>query len=269
MKYIDIHCHINFPAYDTDRAEVVARAQQAGVGMIVVGNDLASSEQAIALAEQHEGIWAIVGLHPTDAKAGFDAVAFEKMAVHPKVVGIGECGLDYFHVDSDTNSLNKEFQEKVFRDHITLAEKVKKPLMLHVRSGKNGVENPAEDAYKDAIAILREAQESGAYTQGGDVHFFAGSLEHARQFIDLGFSLSFTGVVTFAKEYQELVKNIPLERIMSETDAPFVSPAPHRGQRNEPSYVIEIVKKIAAIRGEDEEKVSGQLLQNARTLFKI
>ena len=266
MNYIDIHCHVNFADYDADRDAAIARARSLGVGMIVVGTDRATSEQAVALAEKNENMWAIVGLHPTDTAEDFDPVFFEKLARHPKVVGIGECGLDYFHIDATTKTESKKNQEKIFRAQIALAERVQKPLMLHIRSGKDKV---MDDAYGRALAILREVKASGAYTQAGDVHFFAGSLDHAHQFIELGFSLSFTGVITFAKEYQEIIKNIPLERIMSETDAPFVSPVPYRGQRNEPSYVVETAKAIATIRGEDEIRVLAQLVQNARTLFKI
>jgi TatD DNase family protein len=263
MKYIDIHCHLHFEAYDADRDAVIDRARQAEVGMIVVGIDAETSRQAVALAASHDNTWAVIGLHPVDASIGFDAGFYEQLAAHPKVVGIGECGMDYFHVDSRTKIMEKKLQEQVFRAQIALAEKVKKPLMLHIRS------SATEDAYKNVLAILREARASGAYTQAGDVHFFAGSLDYARQFIELGFSLSFTGVITFAKEYHEVVKTIPLDRIMSETDAPFVSPAPYRGQRNEPGHVIEVAKAIASIRGEDEQTVFAQLLKNARTLFKI
>ena len=270
MKYIDIHCHLNFDAYAADREAVVARAQHAGVGMIVVGTDLETSAQAIALAEKYKNMWAVIGFHPVDTPSEhFDADSFEKLAQHPKVVGIGECGLDYFHIGQSAKEENKKIQEKIFRAQIAIAEKVKKPLMLHIRSGKNVATDAGDDAYSAALKILREEKSAGTYTQGGDVHFFAGNLATAQQFIDLGFSLSFTGVITFAKEYHEVIKNIPLECIMSETDAPFVSPAPYRGQRNEPSYVIEVAKAISAIREEDEEKVFAQLVHNARILFKI
>ena len=263
MNYIDIHCHVNFAAYDTDREEVIARAREAGVGMILVGSDQATSELAVDIAAKHENMWAIIGLHPTDVATGFDTDFFTKLAAHPKVVGIGECGLDYFHVDPVTNTVDKQLQESIFRAHIELSEKVQKPLMLHIRSSK------IDDAYQDAITILSDLTSRGLFTQGGDVHFFAGNLDCARQFIELGFSLSFTGVITFAKEYEEVIKNIPLERIMSETDAPFVTPAPYRGKRNEPSYVVEVVKKIASIRGEEETAVATQLVKNAQTLFKL
>jgi TatD DNase family protein len=253
--------------------------------MIIVGTDRATSEQAVALAEAHENIWAIVGLHPTDAAQGrgsggekvagtFDASFFEKLAAHPKVVGIGECGLDYFHIDANATEPEKvrikKNQRDIFNMHIALAEKVNKPLMLHIRNGNNTASpKSGDDAYIDALAILRAAIASGAFTRSGNVHFFAGSPDIARQFVELGFSLSFTGVITFAKEYHEIVKAIPLDRIMSETDAPFVSPVPHRGKRNEPAYVVEVARAIAAIRGEDPLIVSAQLVENARTLFKL
>ncbi len=266
MKYIDIHCHINLDAYDVDREEVIARAQQAGVGMIIVGNDRATSEQAVALAEKNENMWAVIGLHPTnvatEAIGGeFDYEFYKKLASNPKVVGIGECGLDYFHTPQSESKAAADavFQKKVFESHIALAEEINKPLVLHIRSSKT------HDAYKDALVILRQK----ALSVAGDVHFFAGGLDYGRQFVALGFSLSFTGVITFAKEYHDVIKNIPLERIMSETDAPFVAPAPYRGQRNEPARVIEVAHTIAAIRGETLENVLPQLVQNARNLFKI
>ncbi len=256
MKYIDIHCHLNLPEFDLDLEEVIARAKEKEVGMIVVGVDRASSEKAIRIAEVHENIWACIGLHPADNAAEiFDIDLYKKLASHKKVVAIGECGLDYFHMPQE----DKARQIEIFEKHIHLANELKKPLMLHIRNGKKG-----ESAYKDALEILKKHAKVH-----GDVHFFAGNLEEAHEFIKLGFRLSFTGVVTFTKDYDEVVKNIPLNMIMSETDSPYVAPVPYRGQRNEPVYVIEVVKKIAEIRGEDEDKVSKQLVENAGEVFKI
>jgi TatD DNase family protein len=278
MKYIDVHCHVNLPQYDADRDEVIRRAHEAGVGMIVVGTDAESSEKAVKLAEQHENMWAIVGLHPSDASGvgessgeTFDFDFYKKLASHPKVVGIGECGLDYFHADPEVDE-NRLVQVQTFENHIRLAHELNKPLMLHVRNGKsNSATNKSPDAYADVIAILEKSKATGINVTG-DVHFFAGDVATARRFIDLGFYLSFTGVITFprAESYHEVIRAMPLDRILSETDAPFVSPVPYRGKRNEPAYVVEVAKAIARIRSsEDESIVMEVLITNAKDLFKI
>lgn len=274
-SYIDIHSHLNFAAFDTDREEVMKRAREAGVAMINVGTQKDTSASAVALAEKYEGVYAAVGLHPihtaksfhdeeelgpsfakaTEGKEGFISRAeefdydyYKKLALHPKVVAIGECGLDYYRVES-----GKEKQEDNFRKQIELAVEVKKPLMLHIRS-----------AYLDAFKVLK------TYTGvRGNLHFFAGTIEDSKPFLDAGFSFSFTGVISFARQYDEVVRFLPLARIMSETDCPYVAPAPYRGKRNEPAYVMEVVKKIAEIRGEDVETVRTQLLKNAHNFFNL
>jgi TatD DNase family protein len=168
MDYIDIHSHIYFPDYDTDREEVISRARNANVGVINVGTDLESSKKSIALAETHENMWATIGLHPVDAneRAVFDYDAFKKLALHPKVVGIGECGLDYFHAPFDAGR-----QREIFIRHIELANEVKKPLMLHVRNAKNpGTDGAAGNAYEEAAALLKEHAKVPF-----NFHFFAGT----------------------------------------------------------------------------------------------
>jgi TatD DNase family protein len=281
FNYIDIHGHLNFFAYDpiessgrTGREEAIEHAQKAGVGMITVGTQMDTSKKAVELAEKHENMWAIIGLHPIHTSKShhdekelgeggkeftskgeiLDIEAYRKLARHPKTVAIGECGLDYYHLDEDS----REKQVKIFESMIDLANEVGKPLMLHIRNGSG------RSAYKDAYEILK----SRAKVKG-DLHFFAGSIEEAKPFIDLDFSFSFTGVVTFTHDYDEIVKYLPLERIMSETDCPYVTPKPNRGKRNEPAYVIETVRAIARIRGEDEVKVAAQLLENARKFFDL
>ncbi|MDO8430720.1 MAG: TatD family hydrolase [Candidatus Taylorbacteria bacterium] len=256
MKYIDIHCHLNLSQYDLDRDEVISRAREKEVGMIVVGVDKASSEKAVEIAEANENIWAIVGLHPADnSTESFDVDFYKKLAMHPKVVGIGECGFDYYHM----SYTDKSRQQEIFEKQITVANEVKKPLMLHLRNGVKG-----ESAYKDALEILKKHAKVP-----GNVHFFAGNIEEAYEFIKLGFRLSFTGVITFARDYDEVIKNIPLDMIMVETDAPYVAPIPHRGKKNEPAYVIEIANKIAEIRGEASDKVQKKLMENAKALFSL
>ncbi len=260
MKYIDIHCHLNLPEFDLDYSEAISRAQEKEVGMIVVGVDRESSLKAVKLAEENKDIWAIIGLHPADnAKEVFDIEFYKKLAQNPKVVGIGETGFDYYHMLPE----DKARQQDIFEKQITIANELKKPLMLHLRNGKKG-----ENAYTDALEVLKKHKKIN-FELKGNVHFFAGNLSEAQEFIKLGFKLSFTGVITFARNYDEVIKNIPLNMIMTETDAPYVAPIPYRGKRNEPSYVIEVVNKIAEIRGEEREKVRIQLVENAKEMFNI
>jgi len=262
MKYIDIHSHVYFPDYDSDREAVISRAQAADVGIITVGTDLESSLQAIKLAETHENMWAIVGLHPVDAPV-FDYEAFKKLALHPKVVAIGECGLDYFHAPFDAVR-----QRQVFIQHINLANEVGKPLMLHVRNGKNGTKTAigetVANAYQEALSILKQHAKVPF-----NFHFFAGTSQDLKDIIAAGGFVSFTGVITFVRDYDELVAQVPLDRIMSETDAPFVAPAPYRGKRNEPAYVVEVAKKFAEIRNEKDEIIAAALVKNAKMFFRI
>lgn len=274
MNYFDIHGHINFPEYDADREEVIKRAQEAGVGIITVGVGLESSRQAIELAESHENMWAIVGIHPTDTHSDVADKEFEgikELAKHPKVVAIGECGLDYFH--SMPEDIPK--QKDLFEQHIQLANEVGKPLMLHVRNAKpnskggattnDSAINPNEhNAYQEAIQILKQHAKIRA-----NFHFFAGTVQDARDIVGMGDTLSFTGVLTFARNYDEVIKNTPLTNIMSETDCPYVAPIPYRGKRCEPVHVIETVKKIAEIRGEPVEMAAAVLLGNAKKFFSI
>lgn len=252
FQYIDNHAHVNFEDYDADRKEVIARALQAHVAMINVGTTLQTSKEVVALANEYEsGVYAIVGEHPVHAatESNFDATALEALLSSPKVVGIGECGLDFFRVEEGTVKL----QEEVFRTQLALAEKYQLPVMLHIRK-----------AYDEAIAILKEFPKVI-----GNAHFFSGTQEHARTLLDMGYTVSFTGVITFTKDYDQLVTYVPLNRILSETDCPYVTPAPHRGKRNEPLFVQEVAHKIAEIRGEDVEVVREALLQNSKNLFRF
>ncbi len=270
MKYIDIHCHINFDDFNLDRQEVIDRCKEKGVGIIIVGTNLQSSKRAVEIAEQNEGIWAIIGLHPVEIPCEvidgeFAYHEYKKLAEHNKVVGIGECGFDYFkNKYNEEKGIDKDLQKKVFEKQIQLANEVNKPLMLHLRSSLDKKEN----AYNDALEILKKHAKVH-----GDAHFFAGSLDEAKAFIDLGFRISFTGVITFVRDYDEIVKSAPLNMIMSETDAPYVTPLPYRKRghmmRNEPSHVIEIAHAIADIRGEDREMVLNQIVNNAKELFKL
>lgn len=262
-NYIDIHSHLNDPRFNDDRNDVLARMRSAHVSTIVVGTDRKMSEDAIALAETNPDIWATIGLHPTDNHIeDFDEVLYQKMAEHPRVVAIGECGLDYYWPEHDKWPIGeveeKKRQRELFEKQIAIAKKVDKPLMIHGRPTKGSM-----DAYEDIIEILRGSDVHG------NVHFFVGDVSIAKQFLDIGFTMSFTGVITFTHDYDEVIKYIPLSNIMSETDAPYVAPVPHRGERNEPAYVIETVKVIAGIRDESENKVRAEIMQNAERVFGV
>jgi len=277
MKYIDIHAHINFKAYDDDRAEVISRAKEAKVGMINVGTMQKTSEEAVKLAEENENMFAIIGLHPahvnksfhdvdeigeegkafTSRGEDFDYDFYKKLGENGKVVGIGECGLDYFRVEGDKEEYVAR-QKDAFRKQIELAVELDVPLMIHCR-----------EAYPDTLEILHKYKKIHGDKLRGNFHFFAGDLEQAKEILDLGFRMSFTGVITFAKDYKELVEFVPLEEMFSETDCPYVTPVPFRGQRNEPIHVREVVKKIAEIKGIEEEDVRVQLLKNAVDFFNL
>lgn len=274
-KFIDIHSHVNFAAYDEDREAVVQHALDAGVWMINVGTQKDTSKSAVELAEKYEkGVYAIVGIHPihtdksyhdekelgagnkefTSRGESIDENYYRELLKHPKVLGIGECGLDYYRATPETEKKQKE----AFSQQIALANEAMKPLMLHVRNGSD------RSAYREALEILKSEAKVPA-----DFHFFAGSWEEAKEILDAGFNLSFTGVITFARQYDEIIKNTPLDRIMTETDCPYVAPEPFRGKRNEPMYVREVVKKIAEIKGEDYEKVRETLFRNALGFFSL
>lgn len=253
FKYIDIHSHLGFSDYGSDQAQVLDRMKENGVATLTIGTTLEDSREAIKIAEAYKNVFACIGVHPKEGKElpVFDEIEFEKLVTHPKVVAIGECGLDYFRLEGDIDVIKKK-QKEIFIKQVEFAIKHNKPLMIHTR-----------DSYDDVFEILNQYRGKVR----GNLHFFAGNLEMANKFIDLGFTISFTGVITFARDYDEVIKNVPLDKIHAETDAPFVAPIPYRGKRNEPSYVIEVVKKIAEIRGEEVEVVRLQLLQNANGIF--
>lgn len=260
MKFIDSHCHPQFPQYDRDREEMIKRALDAGIRMICVGTDLEMSEKAIDLANGHDGIWATVGLHPNDnLNENFDGKTYEELLKMPKVVAMGEIGLDYYRT---TNPEDQKFQKERFIKQLELADKLKKPLILHCRDSKSG---SIGKAYAQMIDVLR----NGYAKNGGVIHSYTGSLDEARQFLDLGFYLGFNGIVTFARQYDYVVKYVPLDRILLETDAPYLTPEPYRGKRNEPSYVVEIAKKIAQLRGDNLENIEKYTSQNVKNVFSI
>lgn len=259
MKYIDIHCHLDFKDYDSDRADVLARMQAGEVGAITIGTDLESSKRAVGVAEQNKNVWACIGIHPHEvSKAPFDTGEFAKLIQNPKVVAVGECGLDFFRIPPEKILEEKRKQRKLFEDQINFALEYNKVLMLHCR-----------DSYDDVLDILGLYKKQAGDKLRGNAHFFAGNIDQAKRFLDLGFTMSFTGVITFARDYDEVIKYLPNDSIMSETDAPFVAPTPYRGKRNEPSYVLEVVKKMAEIKGISTEVIVANIQNTAARMFGL
>jgi TatD DNase family protein len=262
-KYFDIHSHINFSKFDDDREEVIKRMHDESVWAIVVGTDLETSKEVVELADKNENIFATVGLHPDDNRNEiFNKEDYKELVKNKKVVAVGECGLDYFRIKAGEEEEIKKRQKENFVKQIEFALENDLPLMLHFRpSGKT------MDAYEDGLEILNSYKKEYGDKLRGNSHFFAGNLKIAKKFIEIGFTLSFTGVITFADSYDEIIKSVPIESIMAETDCPFVAPVPYRGGRCEPVHVKEVVKRIAEIRGEDTEKVREMLVNNAFRVF--
>lgn len=242
------------------------RTLGSGVSMICVGTDLETSKQGVELAEKYSNLplpngsgvamWATVGLHPNDISGNLDFMIYHKVSGHPRVVAIGEVGLDYYRT---AEPQKQRGQKKVFEQFIDLAQKTNKPMILHFRDSPKG---SLGRVHKDALEILPK------YIAGVS-HSFTGNLDEAKEYLSRGMYLGFNGILTFVRQYDEVVKYVPLENILLETDAPYLTPEPYRGQRNEPAYVIEVAKKIAELKKEPLEKVIEQTTQNCKKLFKI
>src|SRR3954447_22513734 len=253
---IDSHCHLDGAYYGEERAGVLARARQAGVTAFVcvgVGRGTAAAEEAVAIAAAEPDVFATVGVHPHDAAEVTDEhwATFERLARAPRVVGIGETGLDY-HYDHAPRDL----QQLAYRRSIALARAAGVPVVSHVR-----------DAHADAATILGEE----AAGLGGVIHCFTGGVAEARAYLDLGQHLSFSGIVTFknAANIREAAAFAPLDRILIETDAPYLAPVPHRGRKNEPAYIAETLSALAAVRGLPAAEVDAATSANARRLFGL
>jgi TatD DNase family protein len=251
----DTHAHLNAVQYEEDLQEVIDRALKEGVtNIVVVGFDRPTIKRAIELAEQYDFIYASVGWHPVDAidMKEDDLKWLEEMALHPKVVALGEMGLDYYWDKSP-----KEVQKEVFRKQIALAKKVKLPIIIHNR-----------EATADILEILKEENASEV---GGIMHCFTGSIEIAKQCIDMNFYISLGGPVTFknAKKPKEVAAEIPLEHLLIETDCPYLTPHPYRGKRNEPAYIKYVAEQIAELKGISYEEVAEKTSDNAKRIFGI
>jgi TatD DNase family protein len=254
LRIIDAHTHIQFPEFDNDREDALKRAADAGIGIINAGTDTEMSRKAVELAHAHENMWATVGIHPTEKGSAEELI---HLADDEKVVGIGECGLDYFRV-SETESRKK--QKELFEAQIELAHKMQKPLVLHVRSS----EKKSTDAFDDVLEVL-SSHRNILLENPGICHFFTGTKDIAKKFLDLNLSFTFGGLITYNREFDEVLEYIPANHLLTETDAPFVAPKSHRGHRNEPSFVAEVAKFLA-----DFKKVHvGTFLENAKRAFSL
>ncbi|MFM2414911.1 MAG: hypothetical protein RI911_604 [Candidatus Parcubacteria bacterium] len=281
FKYIDTHAHVNLRAFDSDREEVLLKLQKEEVAHINIGTQQKTSQKAVEIAENYETAYAVVGLHPIQTVPGvhdedeigkggtpfsstgevFDVDYYRVLARSKKVVGIGECGFDYWHCPKESY----EIQERAFIAQIELANELHLPLMIHTRGPKKGESSPTgRSVYADVYEVLKQYAKVPF-----NVHFYAGTYEEAKKFFEIGGTISFTGVITFAKDYEEIVRNTPLELLHAETDCPFVAPKPYRGKRCEPWMVKEVYKKIAEVRGDTEESVRTQLLVNAQRMYSL
>ncbi len=336
---IDTHCHVHFNAYKQDMDDVIKRTLDHGVQMITIGTQKDTSRAGLEVAERYDGLWATIGLHPNHLteqeffdedelppekspplagsrpKAGqahgdsesyrrvktrsetFDPAYYRELVKHPKCVAIGECGLDYYRIpeSADLNEVKKK-QEAAVRAQFDLASEADKPVVVHCRDGSTPL---TTSAHADQQRIIREYLEAGKLKRRGVVHCFTGTLEEANAYIDLGFLISFTGVITFPPRkghpstirqahggeqsrttssghggyelspLQAVVKALPLDSIMVETDAPYLTPVPYRGKRNEPWYVVHVAQKIAELKGVSMDEISAKTTANAKQLFRL
>lgn len=255
MELFDTHCHVDGDRFDADREQVHQRMLDMGVTRYaVIGSDMPTSGNCVAYAAAHEGCYAAVGVHPHEAKTWQtdDAAQLARWSQEDKVVAIGEIGLDYYYDLSP-----RDVQKDVCLEQMTLAYELNMPVVYHVR-----------DAHQDMIDLMKSQH---GKLSGGIIHCFSGSWEIAREYLKMGFYISFAGPVTFKKapKLQEAAVNVPLDRILVETDSPYLTPEPHRGHRNEPGHVYHVAEKIAALRGIPLETFAAQTTENALRVYRI
>lgn len=278
MKLIDTHSHLHFPDYAADRERCLARMKEKGIGSIVVGTTLGTSKQAIDFAETQENIWAAVGYHPEhfsssfayrgeEDKGEYSIEALRLLAKSSrKVVAIGETGLDFYRMDEGIDiEQAKKKQEQGFREQLQLAAELGLTLVIHCR-----------DAFKEVAQVLQDEQTKGRNPRTV-IHCFTGSWGDAQHLLELGCWLSFSGIITFPPKksqdpelaIQRVIERMPLGKILIETDAPFLAPVPHRGERNEPAFVDEVAKTVAQLRNMEQNACHVQLRDNARQAFQL
>jgi len=255
LDLVDTHAHLHFPEFAGDLEAVLERARAAGVRcMVTIGTDVESSRAAVALAGREPDVWAAVGIHPHAASLADEArlAEIERLAAAPRVVAIGETGLDFFRLLSP-----RDAQERAFRAQLALARRLRKPVLVHCR-----------DAHEETLAILAEVPVGEA---GGIMHCFSGDAGEARRCLDLGLLISLAGPVTYpkARALPEVAKVVPADRLVVETDCPFLPPQPYRGKRNEPAYLAVTAARVAELRAEPLEELASRMSENARTLLRL
>jgi TatD DNase family protein len=279
--YIDTHCHLNFKDFQDDFLEVAKRSLDNNVYMIVVGSEFKTSERAIFLSEKFDkGVYSAVGLHPihlqdflikNDNENGkyefksrgekFDSQKYQELIdKNKKIVAIGEIGLDYYHINTSLGKTEKEIkdlQKKVFLEQLNLAKKNNLPVIIHCR-----------EAHNDLYEILKDFSDKNNFSKDwGVVHCFSGDYELAKKYFSLGLKISFTGLITFVNDWDEVIEKSPIEKLMIETDSPYLSPIPYRGQRNEPLYVKKVAEKIAKIKNVPLEELEKLIFKNSLDFF--
>jgi TatD DNase family protein len=275
FAYFDVHSHLNLSPLFERAGEIVEEMKRRDVGTITVGVDLATSKQSVEIAETYDNVWACVGMHPADnTEEVFNMEEYKRLARHGRVVAIGECGLDYFWAKEEAMIVR---QKEIFKKQIELAMEVGKPLMIHARPSKG-----TQDAYEDVLEILEQyvtttpaAKRATPPPKGGEekphahFHFFVGDVAIAERALAIGCTFSFDGPITFSKDYDEVIKMLPLQAIMLETDTPFAAPVPHRGKTCEPWMVEEMYKKVAELKELPLEVLQKQVQENIQRVFGI
>lgn len=266
---VDTHAHVNFSAFMNDSGEVIKRSLDQGIQLINVGAQYSTSARAVKMAEEYaRGVWAVIGLHPDHlkeqeweeegirvrtSKEAFDPEKYRELAKSKKVIAIGECGLDYHH-----GSDNKEEQMKIFREEIKLAVELDLPVVVHCRN-----------AYKDITELLMEEKKKYGEKFRGVMHSYLGRLSYAQELNKIGFLIAFNGIITYARDYDKVIINTDLRNILIETDCPWLTPVPYRGERNEPSYVKYVAEKVAEVKKINFEEVAKVTMDNAQKLFSL
>jgi len=264
FMFVDSHAHLEGKQFQADREQVIARAREAGIDAIVAignGDGPGSLDCGIRLAEQYEFLHTTVGIHPHEAKLPTDGdfQELERLARHPKVIAWGEIGLDYFYAHSP-----RDVQQQVFVRQMELARAANLPIVIHCRPS-----NGSEDAWDDCLSFIKEHWSSSGL--GGILHCFTGMTVHAKLALDMGFMISFAGNVTFpkAQRIRDAGKAVPLDRILIETDSPYLAPVPHRGKRNEPAFVKEVARQLGELRGLSTEEIGHETSSNFYRFFSL
>jgi TatD DNase family protein len=266
--FIDSHCHLDGPRFDSDREQVIARARKAGVTTMLVigtGDGPGTLDCAVKIAQQHEFVYATVGIHPHEAQTakGEDFSELQQLARNPKVIAWGEIGLDYYYDHSP-----HDIQQSVFVHQMELARAAKLPIVIHCRPSEKSGDN-SDNAWTDCLDLIEQHWRPSGL--GGILHCFTSTWPDAKRALDMGFMISFAGNITFPKAQQirDSAMQVPLDRMLIETDSPFLAPVPHRGQRNEPAFVKEVARQVGELRGLASEEIGAQTSTTFRHFFSL